>query len=289
MSRNALRSCLRSSSLRHSRVRFLSGFLSNSSIASISSCDVGASRFTCTATACTNASRAPGYSAKRASSSLVCTVFGTMTFLAKPSIGRSAALKIWQCASMMRSIRRADADCAEVPAGNAAAPTASAAPPATNSRRRMLTSSNAPQVGCYRAARYCPVALAVAVTEQNESVCIFFEHRLDAALPAAVEFLQELLGWRNAPRDIILDRQQITALVVAGGIQSSPPREPLARKRERRLRNFKRALPGDRGGEPELGHVIAKLLPLVGGPILDQAPGCVERGVIVEQPGPECR
>jgi hypothetical protein len=144
MSRNALRSCLRSSSLRHSRVRFLSKFLSNSSIASISSRDVGAPRFTCTATACTNASRAPGYSAKRASSSLVCTVFGTMTFLAKPSIGKSAALKIWQCASMIRSIGRADAGWADVHAGNAAAPIASAAPPATNSRRRMLTSSNAP-------------------------------------------------------------------------------------------------------------------------------------------------
>src|SRR5262245_31429486 len=125
-----------------------------------------------------------------------------------------------------------------------------------------------------------------AETERKQSVCIFLEHRPDATLPAAIEFLQELLGRRNATHDIILNRMQIAALVVAGGIQSPPPREPLACKRKRRLRNFKRAVPGDRGGESELGHVITKLLPLLGGPILDQVPGRLERVVVVEQPGP---
>src|SRR6516225_9029989 len=72
-----------------------------------------------------------------ATSSLVCADLGIIIFLAKPSIGRSAALKTWQCASMMRSIR-GGAGCAKLSAGNAALPAVSAIPPATSSRRRIV-------------------------------------------------------------------------------------------------------------------------------------------------------
>src|SRR5207249_1000743 len=57
----------------------------------------------------------PRISANRATSSLVCADFGTMIFFVKPSIGRSAALKMWQCASMMRLMR--GADCAQLQEG----------------------------------------------------------------------------------------------------------------------------------------------------------------------------
>src|SRR5262245_35668934 len=58
-----------------------------------------------------------------------------MIFFVKPSIGRSAALKTWQCASMMRLMR--GADCAQADEGSTDFSAATATLPAINSRRRI--------------------------------------------------------------------------------------------------------------------------------------------------------
>ena len=92
---------------------------------------------------------------------------------------------------------------------------------------------------------------------------IFLEHRLDASPPDAMKFFQQLLGRRDAARDIVLDRMQIAALVLAAGVQPPTPRKSLARERERGLRKVQHVAPRDRGGETELRHVVTKFLPLL--------------------------
>src|SRR5262252_7105859 len=77
----------------------------------------------------------------------------------------------------------------------------------------------------------------------RESIRIFLEHRVDAAVPGAVEFFQELFGGRNTARDIFLNRAQIASLVLAASVQPPAPRKSLLRQRHRCLGEMQHVVP----------------------------------------------
>src|SRR3954447_16195597 len=83
----------------------------------------------------------------------------------------------------------------------------------------------------------------------DTSVRVFPEHRPHAALPGAVEFIQQLLGRRNTARDVFLDRLQVSAFVVAAGVKPLAARESLLRQRERGLRQLQDVTACNRRGE----------------------------------------
>src|SRR5262249_15498668 len=117
-------------------------------------------------------------------------------------------------------------------------------------------------------------------------ISIFLEYRLDASSPKAVEFFQQLLGRRNAPREIVVDRLQIARFVVAAGIEPASPCQSLFRKRQRRFRDLHCPMLRDRGSETELRHVVAQFLAFHGAPALDQLPSGVERGFVIQKSDP---
>src|SRR6266481_1024811 len=78
-----------------------------------------------------------------------------------------------------------------------------------------------------------------------ESIRIFLEHRVDAAVPGAVEFFQELFGGRNTARDVFLNRAQIASLVLAASVQPPTPRKSLLRQRHRCLGEMQHVVPRD--------------------------------------------
>src|SRR5215472_9168142 len=158
-----------------------------------------------------------------------------MIFFVKPSIGKSAALKTWQCASMMRLIR--GADCAQADGESTDFSAATAILPAINSRRRI---AHLVHVG--------PRSGKKALMNQ-ESICVFLEYWFDAVPPGTVEFLQELFGRRNPARDVLLKRTQIRPFVFAAGVQPAAPREPLLRQRNRHLRQVQDFVTRDRGAK----------------------------------------
>src|SRR6185436_16447712 len=93
----------------------------------------------------------------------------------------------------------------------------------------------------------------------DTSVCVFPEHRPHAALPGAVEFIQQLFGRRNTARDVFLDRLQVSAFVVAPRVKPPASREPLLRKRKRDLRQLQNVTACDRRGEAKLRHIVTQL------------------------------
>ena len=65
--------------------------------------------------------------------------------------------------------------------------------------------------------------------------------------------------------------------------------EPGARELEKFSRDLEHGTAGNLGGETEFGHVVAELLPLLGGPDLDQIPRRIERDIVVEHADPQRR
>src|SRR5262245_65022673 len=78
-------------------------------------------------------------------------------------------------------------------------------------------------------------------------------------------------------------------LVMAGAIVPAAARQPLLGESERSVGKIEHAALPDAGLEAEFRHLVAQPLALLGGPVLDQAPGRVERSLIVEEPDPERR
>src|SRR5262249_58149488 len=194
---------------------------------------------------------------------------------------------------MMWSIR-GGAGCAKLRAGNAALPAASAIPPATNSRRRIVylvrsfqkLSGMAGLSRCNEAANSHGKETRSAYGMLMPSIRIFGEDRLDAAVPGAVKLFQELFGRRDTARDVFLDRTQIASLVLAASVQPPTPRKSLLCQRDRRLSQVQHVVPRDPSREAYLRHIVAQFLALLGSPILDEIPGSLEGVVIVENPGP---
>ena len=125
------------------------------------------------------------------------------------------------------------------------------------------------------------------MTEQRRLLIrVFGEHRRDAAAPGAVKFLQQLLGRCDAAGDELLQRTQITRLVVAVGIEPGAARQSLARQPQRNGREIEHALAADLRLEAEPRHVVAQLLPFVRGPVLHDLPAGVERRVVIENADP---
>src|SRR6516162_10686058 len=118
------------------------------------------------------------------------------------------------------------------------------------------------------------------------SIRIFREDRLDAPVPGAMKFFQELFGRRDTARDVFLNRAQIASLVLAASVQPPTPRKSLLRQRDRHLSQVQHVVPRDPSREAQLRHVVAQFLALLGSPILDEIPGSLEGVVIVENPGP---
>src|SRR5215475_13127266 len=52
-------------------------------------------------------------------------------------------------------------------------------------------------------------------TGARESIRIFLEHQVDAAVPGTMKFCQELFGRRDTARDIFLNRAQIACLILS--------------------------------------------------------------------------
>src|SRR5262245_5065948 len=115
----------------------------------------------------------------------------------KLSAGTSRMVNRWQCASMTRCWPAGENGPAGAGWGTACpGATAAARLPAMKSRRRIAASS----------------------------VGVFVEHRLDRALPRPVILLEQLLGRRDAAREELLQRPQITGLVAPVVVE---PRTPL--------------------------------------------------------------
>src|SRR5262245_56439937 len=66
-------------------------------------------------------------------------------------------------------------------------------------------------------------------------VSILLVDRIDRALPRPVEFLQELLGRRDATCNEFLNRPQIAGLVAAGPVMLAAPRQSLFGELQRLL------------------------------------------------------
>ena len=66
------------------------------------------------------------------------------------------------------------------------------------------------------------------VSRTSSLIGVFGEDRHHAAVPRAVEFLQQFLGRRDAARDEFLQRPQVARFVVAVGVEPGAARKPLA-------------------------------------------------------------
>src|SRR5262249_16826191 len=113
--------------------------------------------------------------------------------------------------------------------------------------------------------------------------------RRDRAAPGPMEFRQQLLGRGAAARDELVERIEMARLVAALRIEAAAALEPLVGDREGLRRQIEQTAPADRRAKPQPRHVVAQLLPLLGGPVLDDVPGGVERSIVVEQSDPERR
>src|SRR5262249_15515562 len=118
---------------------------------------------------------------------------------------------------------------------------------------------------------------------------VFAVDRRDQAAPGSAKLLQQFLGRRAALLDHLVEWREMPALVAAGRIEPVAPAQARMRERDAFARELGYQAPPDLRLEAELRHVVAQLLALFGAPVLDDVPGRIEAGGVVEQPDPERR
>src|SRR5690348_3776763 len=110
----------------------------------------------------------------------------------------------------------------------------------------------------------------------GRSIGAFLEYRIDRAVPGAMELLEQILGRRAATRHNILQRFEILRFVAPVPVQPFAPGETGPREAETFLGEIEHAAVAEHRAEAELRNIVAQLLTLSGGPVLDDAPGRLE-------------
>src|ERR1700722_6563034 len=134
-------------------------------------------------------------------------------------------------------------------------------------------------------ARGCEMRGAIVprnVPPRIISVRVFGINRIDRAAPRAMVFRQQLLGRRGAARQAILQHFEVARLVAAVDVAMLAARQPGARPFEGVGGELEHGAAANFGGEALPRHGVAEVLPLVGGPVLDQVPRRVEARVVVK-------
>src|SRR5580704_154631 len=137
--------------------------------------------------------------------------------------------------------------------------------------------------------RHCWVSQGLDPTYETASICIFLIDPVDRTGPRAVIFPQQLLGSGLAALHDLLERRKVARLVGAVGVEVLSLREPRASERQGFAGKRAHIAAADRRREGKAWHRVAQRLPLLGGPRLDDVPGSVEAGLIIEEADPERR
>src|ERR1700688_5254665 len=96
----------------------------------------------------------------------------------------------------------------------------------------------------------------------NYLIRIFFKNRRDRAFPRAVEFLQQFLCRRDAARNALFERTQVSSLVAAIAVEVPAARQPARGEPQRLLRQCEHIAAANLRVEAELRHVVAQPLAL---------------------------
>src|SRR6185312_4393011 len=130
------------------------------------------------------------------------------------------------------------------------------------------------------AAAYGSRASLALARDDSQSIRIFREQRIDRAVPLVEILLEQLLGRRDAARDALFQRPQVTRFVAAVAVEALALLQAAPREAQRLLRQSEHVDLADLGAEAALRHFVAQLLPLLRGPVLDDLPARVERLVV---------
>src|SRR4051795_258109 len=113
------------------------------------------------------------------------------------------------------------------------------------------------------------------------------EDGLDAAAPLALEALELLLGRGAAGGGDLLEAEEVAGLVAAVPVDAGAALEAALGDGHDVAGDVAHGAAAEGGGERGLRHLAAECPDLLGGPAADQLGGGVERGVVVEEAGPE--
>ena len=104
-----------------------------------------------------------------------------------------------------------------------------------------------------------------------------------------MKFLEHLLGRGTAGVNNPVQRLEMTGLVTAEMIDVPAPPQPRMRQRQALPGDFEQIALPDSGLEAEPRHVIAQRLAFMSVPVLDEVPGGIKAGVVIELSNPERR